>query len=952
MPGVEAFSILAVFEAVDKASRTIDKVDRAFEHLSETARLAAESAGAAGAEIDASLLETASGADAVEVATARATAAQSRMALATEELAGAERQLIAAQSQAAAAARGDAVAMAELNTALERLTAAERTAALASRDLAAAEARSATVADAAAAANVRASRAHTMLAAGADKAKAAMVTATKVATGVGLAVAAVGYVSLKAATSFQTLTTRLATTAGEPLKNLAMIRQGIMDIAMATGATADELAKGMYIVASAGYHGAEGLTVLKAATEGAKMEGADFATVSNAVTDALKDYHLKAGAAATVTSQLITSVSYGKTTFQAMSAAMANVLPLASSLNISIQDVSGVLAEMTAHGMTAQRASQNIANAMRELAVPTHVMEKEFGLFNITSKQVQDSLGTRGLAGTMQWLASVAKEGAPKVGQTYNEALKRLTGTAQGLQVALLTTGENTNDTNAAIKAIGGATADAQGNVKDFTETQKTLAAQMDKVKATMGVIGITIGTALLPAVTKLLSVVAKLLVPVAHWIQHHQKLTAIIIGGLAGIAALTLLVAGLSAAIDLLISPVGAVVAIIALLVAGFIYAYNHSKTFHDIAVKLGKFLKTAFVAAWKTAGDIIDWFNTSVLPVVKDAIKSVIDWFSSHKQVFIDAWNTVVHAIQGAVQWFNDNVLKWLKDRIKDVTDWFSQHSSEIKHVWNILWTVLQTAVKVWWDGFMHPMLKIIQSVWTIVWGVIRDTVKTVWAIISGIVTFWMHVLMNTIGVILDLISGHWGKAWKDLKKLGTDALHDAINAITNIASNFGSLLWDAGANIVKGLINGIKSMVGAAGSAISDVVGAIKDHLPWSPAKKGPLSGRGAPEIGGRNIVKLLARGMTDGTSDVISAMEYVTGAANMTLKTRLTANVARGGGAIYGAVAGAPAGGAGTTLYFDLRGSQVMSDHDMDALVNKIGQRVATRVLPAGGTRIRM
>jgi hypothetical protein len=53
--------------------------------------------------------------------------------------------------------------------------------------------------------------------------------------------------------------------------------------------------------------------------------------------------------------------------------------------------------------------------------------------------------------------------------------------------------------------------------------------------------------------------------------------------------------------------------------------------------------------------------------------------------------------------------------------------------------------------------------------------------------------------------------------------------------------------------------------------------------------------------------------------------------------------------YMSTSGAAGGG---NVYFDLRGTQIMSDRDMDALVEKLGKRVATRILPAGGTHIRM
>lgn len=950
MAGVEAFTILAILDAKDRLSSVMTRVDETLNGFASSAERAAGAARTAGTAIDESLLQTASGADALEVAEANLSATQARLALATQELAGAERELMAATDLAARSAEGDAVALSAQAAAAERLAAAQRMVRTTTAEVAAATRVQAATTDAAAVAATGGAAATGRWGAAAAGAGTAMKTAGKFAMGAGLAAAAVSYESIKAATSFQTLLTRLVTSAGESKSNLDVVRKGILDISSSVGVSADEVAKGMYTVESAGYHGAEGIQVLRAATEGAAIEGADFATVSNAVTDVLKDYHWGAGKATQATDALIKAVSYGKTNFQNMSSSMANVLPLASSLHIKLNDVTGILAEMTSHGMTAARASFNIANAMRSLATPTAVMSKEYKLFGLTAHDVQESLGSRGLAGTMQWLSGIAKKGAPAVGQTYNEAMKKLMGTATGLQVALLSTGENAKDTNKAIKGIGEAMGDTSGHVEGFAELQATMANKMDRAKAAIHNAGIAIGSALLPAVTRIAGAVAKFLTPLAGWVEKHQKLTAIILGSLVALGLLAAAIAVVGTVIDVLFSWVGLIVIAIAALVVGIIYCYNHFKTFHKIVDDVASFLKSVFVGAWKIAGQVVDWFSKNVMPYLKKAIEAVISWFSAHKDDFVKAWDTLVKGVQDLAKWFNDNVLKWIKARIKDLTTWWHSHSKEIIQVWKFVWEFIKTEAKVTFD-ILKGVLKTLYGFWKGIWQAIKDVVKLAWDLIKNMITMAMHTIMNVIGIILDIITGHWGKAWKDIKKLASDAIHDAWRVIKDLGKDAGTLLWNAGKNIVKGLINGIKSMVGAVGNAISDVVSTVKDHLPWSPAKKGPLSGSGAPEIGGRNIVKLMAQGIANATPQIEAAMAHVTATVKAKQQAVGSSNL---GATIAAGLTGGGRAAAGTAVYmtFDLRDSRVMSDRDMDNLVNKIGKQVATRILPAGGVRIRM
>ena len=342
-------------------------------------------------------------------------------------------------------------------------------------------------------------------------------TMGKMGLGIAGALVGIGVESIKMATTFQSATTRLTTSAGESVANLNLVSKGMLNMAGQVGMSATELARGMYTVESAGEHGADGLLVLKAAAQGAKDENADLGTVANAVTDVLTDYHMKASSAADVTSKLVEAVSFGKTSFESFSKAMANVLPLAGSLHLSLADVSGVLAEMTAHGMTAQRASQNEAQAMRSLIAPTGTMTKEFKLLGINAAEVTKHMGTVGLSGTMEWLSQVAEHGSKAVGQTYTEALKKLMGTAPGLAVALMTTGENAGATAKAIKGIGAATADASGDVKGFSEVQKTLGQRLSELNAGFDSVMIRLGTALIPKVMDLLDLLGTKGTPIVH---------------------------------------------------------------------------------------------------------------------------------------------------------------------------------------------------------------------------------------------------------------------------------------------------------------------------------------------------------------------------------------------------------------------------------------------------
>lgn len=228
----------------------------------------------------------------------------------------------------------------------------------------------------------------------------------KLALGIGAAAAGIAIKTTQMAANFQTQMLRLQTSAGEQKSNMATVSSGILDLATKTGDSTKELAAAMYTVESGGQHGAAGLTVLQAAAEGAAAEGADLNEVADATTTILQDYHLKAADAALVTSQMVTAVGDGKTTFQAFASSLSSVMPLASANHIAFSDISGAIAAMTVHGMSADQVTQNLADTIRHLAAPTMAQTKYLGQLGIKAGDLQGMLSTKGLTGTLQYLST------------------------------------------------------------------------------------------------------------------------------------------------------------------------------------------------------------------------------------------------------------------------------------------------------------------------------------------------------------------------------------------------------------------------------------------------------------------------------------------------------------------------------------------------------------------
>jgi len=350
--------------------------------------------------------------------------------------------------------------------------------------------------------------------------------ASSASTGI-IGVAAVGAVAaVKMAGNYQMLITQLVTGAGEAQKNIGLVSKGILAMAGAVGQTPAELAKGMYLIESAGFHGAAGLQVLKASAEGAAVGNADMATVANAVTTALHDYHMKASQAAAATSALVDTVGRGKTNLTDLATSLGKSMPVAAALGISFQQVTGAIAAMTNAGMSARFASTHLQTTLLALSAPSKVATKAMGLIGVNSQQLKDVL-----ASPKGGLSAAIKLVSDQIGKTFPAnsiaavtAFKDIMGGATGYATALMLGGKNTQAFNANVKSIGDTLNRATPQVKGFSLVQKDLNFQLQKLKGVGTSDLINVGQWLLPKATE----VAKWALNASNYMRKHPLVSKI----------------------------------------------------------------------------------------------------------------------------------------------------------------------------------------------------------------------------------------------------------------------------------------------------------------------------------------------------------------------------------------------------------------------------------------
>ena len=176
-----------------------------------------------------------------------------------------------------------------------------------------------------------------------------------------------------------------------------------------------------------------------------------------------------------------------------------------------------------------------------------------------------------------------------------------------------------------------------------------------------------------------------------------------------------------------------------------------------------------------------------------------------------------------------------------------------------------------------------------WDAVWAKTQEVWGAIWNFIQVAAEFIKNIVMAALKFILDLFLRYHPvgiviQHWDAIVGAISNGVGRAIGFVTSLPGKItgalgdaGRWLIDAGKKIIQGLIDGILSMIGRAGQAIGAVVRRIRDALPFSPAKWGPLSGPGSPDLAGRTLGAMLAAGIRRSLTEVSNATVQVASAA---------------------------------------------------------------------------
>lgn len=274
------------------------------------------------------------------------------------------------------------------------------------------------------------------------------------------------------------------------------------------------------------------------------------------------------------------------------------------------------------------------------------------------------------------------------------------------------------------------------------------------------------------------------------------------------------------------------------------------------NIFSAIGAVIETVMNAVWAVMQFIWPVVEALILDTwnaIKNTIQGALDVIMGIVQAFgalftgnwSALWDAIKQIVSGLVQavwglinlWFVGKILKLGKTFAKAFKD-------VITKLWNSVKSIFTSSLNAVRSN-VSTVFNAIRSVISSIMNAVRSVITTVLNAIKSIFTGSLNAVRSTTSSVLNSIKSVFSNIFNSLKGVVTGAMNGvknavsngikgALNVVTNMAKNF----FNAGKNIVTSIADGIKSAIGKVTGAISDVASKVRNFLPFSPAKEGPL------------------------------------------------------------------------------------------------------------------
>ena len=565
----------------------------------------------------------------------------------------------------------------------------------------------------------------------------------------------------------------------------------MLDLSKELGASPVEVARAMYQAISSGIAPEKALEFLKTAGRSAIAGVSDIFTATDALTTILNSWRSFGYTTSQISDMIFTAVKAGKTTFGEISRSIGDIAGVASSANVSLEEILSAMSALTTQGIRTNQAFTGLKYLIEAIVNPTDKARKVYEELGIEVNAL--TLQQKGLSGTLRMIDEAIKNYTPDVAE-QKRLFSELFSSMEAYTAAVALTGPASEKFSEILSQMGSS---AGATEKAYRKMAGSVYFQFQRLKANLSALGITIGSVLLPAANKVLSLITSILSPIKELSDRFPTLTMVVMGSVIGFSSLLIALGAVG-------------------WTAGFVV---QGITNLRIAMSLLTLHQARLLVSLRTLSAGFLAFSRAMLLSPLGLVATAIAGLA---YLIYRNWSKIKAFFGGLLKGIA-SALSPLLPALKPLLWILSLIGKAINFVWGLLKKLFSPVSEN--SENLKKIASVGQKVGYVIGTVLALPLRAILAPIK------------LLSVAVNWLSQNWKKAlsvflWINPITAPVMALKKLINFLKGIN------LFEAGKKIITTLVEGIKSVALAPVKAVQGVVQKIRNLLPFSPAKEGPL------------------------------------------------------------------------------------------------------------------
>ena len=746
--------------------------------------------------------------------------------------------------------------------------------------------------------------------------------------GVTTPVVAIGSSVVKTQAQFQDAMAKVQALSGASGKELTLLENTAKKMGSTTVFSASECADALGYMALAGWDANQSSSALPGVLNLAAASSMDLADASDMVTDYLSAFGMKAGDAGKMADMLAFAQANSNTTTQQLGDAFKNCSVNAKGMGQDMYTTTALLGALSNQGLKGSEAGTALNAVFRDMTNHMENGQIQIGKTNValvdshgnfrdmkdiiadvnkatdgmSESEKQAALSTvftadsikamgillntgadeiRGFDGELRNSKGTAGEMANTMNNTLSGALKGLSSAWEGLKLNLI-------DTNGPLTTL----------IQKLTELVRWFDGLSPSVKQTITIIGL-----LVAAIGPVLMILGKFMSSISAikgGITILSSIFSAVSGVIGGIFSTVItgvyvfitdtLIPAFSALWGIMLAhPIVAIVAAIAALAAGFVYAWNNIDGFKEFWINLWEQVKQKFFecvdlikSKLQEWGSNLTTFFTQTLP---NAWKGMLNWFQqlpaklkAYLQVAITYVRKWVHdMIEKAKEMgtkFVENVSNFIKNLPEKIAYWLAFAVTKAA-----LWVVnMAKKAKEMGTKFITNAINAIKQLPGKIQTWLTNTINKV--------TTWVTNMVNKAKQMGTKFLNNVVNAIKQLPGKIQTWLTNTINKVTTWVTNMANKAKTAGQQFLNNVSNMIQQVPGKVQSFLTQTISRVTSFVSQMASKARQAGQRFASNIKsaltslpgqmvsiGRNIIQGLINGIGNAAGALYNKMQSI-------------------------------------------------------------------------------